>query len=100
MGIRSPVSQTRKIVYYCWTSIANCLKSYEKRRRRDAQRTATYHFMGYSTLYPFYHFPERVRMRLRYEISVLARTCAKIHLFITSQFVILPPYQHKGHGGK
>ncbi|KAH8114246.1 histone acetyltransferase type B catalytic subunit [Phellopilus nigrolimitatus] len=52
---------------------------YEKRRRRDASRTPTYHFVGYSSLYPFYCFPERVRMRL-------------------SQFVILPPYQRSGHG--
>lgn len=52
---------------------------YEKRKRRDAARTETYHFMGYSSLYPFWYFPERVRLRL-------------------SQFIILPPYQHKGHG--
>ncbi|KAL5528913.1 hypothetical protein ACEPAG_4887 [Sanghuangporus baumii] len=50
---------------------------YEKRRRRDG--TPTYHFVGYSTLFPFFCFPDRVRMRL-------------------SQFVILPPYQHAGHG--
>ncbi|KAI5116562.1 hypothetical protein M0805_001547 [Coniferiporia weirii] len=52
---------------------------FEKRRRRDASQTPTYHFIGYSSLYPFYCFPERVRLRL-------------------SQFVILPPYQHAGHG--
>jgi hypothetical protein len=27
---------------------------------------ATYHFAGYSSLYPFYCFPERIRLRLRY----------------------------------
>jgi len=52
---------------------------YEKRRRRDAARTPTYHFVGYSSLFPFYCFPDMVRMRL-------------------SQFVILPPYQRLGHG--
>ncbi|KAL6308026.1 histone acetyltransferase type B catalytic subunit [Sparassis latifolia] len=52
---------------------------FEKRKRRHAPEVATYHFVGYSTLYPFYCFPERVRMRL-------------------SQFVILPPYQQEGHG--
>ncbi|OBZ75134.1 Histone acetyltransferase type B catalytic subunit [Grifola frondosa] len=52
---------------------------YEKRKRRSAPDIATYHFVGYSTLYPFYCFPERVRMRI-------------------SQFVILPPYQQEGHG--
>jgi len=35
--------------------------------------------MGYSSLYPFYCFPEKIRLRL-------------------SQFVILPPYQRQGHG--
>lgn len=52
---------------------------YEKRRRRSAPDVTTYHFVGYSTLYPFYCFPERVRMRI-------------------SQFLILPPYQQDGHG--
>ncbi|KAJ7261253.1 histone acetyltransferase type B catalytic subunit [Mycena haematopus] len=54
---------------------------YEKRKRRDAQNIATYHFVGYSSLYPFYCFPEKVRLRL-------------------SQFVILPPYQRYGHGSE
>ncbi|KDQ18533.1 hypothetical protein BOTBODRAFT_154460 [Botryobasidium botryosum FD-172 SS1] len=52
---------------------------YERRRRKDTNRTETYHFVGYSTLYPFYCWPDKVRMRL-------------------SQFVILPPFQAKGHG--
>ncbi|KAF8558516.1 acyl-CoA N-acyltransferase [Imleria badia] len=49
------------------------------RKRRDG--TATYHFVGYSSLYNFYCFPEKVRLRL-------------------SQFVILPPYQRQGHGSE
>jgi len=52
---------------------------YEKRKRRGDPGVATYHFAGYSSLYPFYCFPERIRLRL-------------------SQFVILPPYQRHGHG--
>ncbi|KAH9915786.1 histone acetyltransferase type B catalytic subunit [Epithele typhae] len=52
---------------------------YEKRRRRSSPEVFTYHFVGYSTLYPFYCFPERVRLRI-------------------SQFLILPPYQQDGHG--
>ncbi|KAG7441079.1 histone acetyltransferase type B catalytic subunit [Guyanagaster necrorhizus] len=35
---------------------------YEKRRRRDG--SFTYHFVGYSSLYNFYHFPEKFRLRL------------------------------------
>ncbi|KAG6379181.1 acyl-CoA N-acyltransferase [Boletus reticuloceps] len=52
---------------------------FEKRKRKDG--TATYHFVGYSSLYNFYCFPEKVRLRL-------------------SQFVILPPYQRQGHGSE
>ncbi|KAI0933501.1 hypothetical protein AcV5_005629 [Taiwanofungus camphoratus] len=52
---------------------------YEKRKRRSDPKVGTYHFVGYATLYPFYCFPEKVRMRI-------------------SQFVILPPYQQEGHG--
>ncbi|TRM59888.1 acyl-CoA N-acyltransferase [Schizophyllum amplum] len=51
------------------------------RKRRGDPTVATYHFVGYSTLYPFYCYPERVRMRL-------------------SQFVILPPYQRHAHGSE
>ncbi|KAF7304938.1 Histone acetyltransferase type B catalytic subunit [Mycena kentingensis (nom. inval.)] len=54
---------------------------YEKRKRRDTPDVATYHFVGYSALYPFYCFPDRTRLRL-------------------SQFVILPPYQRAGHGSE
>ncbi|KAJ7460936.1 histone acetyltransferase type B catalytic subunit [Mycena galericulata] len=54
---------------------------YEKRKRRASPNVATYHFVGYSSLYPFYCFPEKVRLRL-------------------SQFVILPPYQRYGHGSE
>ena len=39
---------------------------YECRRRRDG--TSVYHFAGYSTLYPFYCFPEMTRLRLRYAL--------------------------------
>ncbi|KAF8870694.1 histone acetyltransferase type B catalytic subunit [Gymnopilus junonius] len=54
---------------------------YEKRKRNDPSHTVTYHFVGYSSLYPFYYYPERVRLRL-------------------SQFVILAPYQRHGHGSE
>ncbi|PPR06189.1 hypothetical protein CVT26_005463 [Gymnopilus dilepis] len=54
---------------------------YEKRKRNDSSHTVAYHFIGYSSLYPFYHYPERVRLRL-------------------SQFVILTPYQRHGHGSE
>ncbi|KAK0474226.1 acyl-CoA N-acyltransferase [Armillaria novae-zelandiae] len=50
---------------------------YEKRRRRNGN--SAYHFAGYSSLYNFYHFPEKVRLRI-------------------SQFIILTPYQRQSHG--
>ncbi|CAL1703427.1 unnamed protein product [Somion occarium] len=52
---------------------------YEKRQRKHSPEVWTYHFVGYSTLFPFYCYPEKVRLRI-------------------SQFVILPPYQQEGHG--
>ncbi|KAG8944860.1 histone acetyltransferase 1 [Tulasnella sp. 424] len=52
---------------------------FEKRRRRDEARTPVYHFVGYSSLYSFYCWPDKVRLRL-------------------SQFVIAGPYQSQGHG--
>ncbi|EJD53024.1 histone acetyltransferase type B catalytic subunit [Auricularia subglabra TFB-10046 SS5] len=54
---------------------------FERRRRKDAARTPVYHFVGYSSLYPFFFWPDKVRLRL-------------------SQFVILPPYQKQAHGSK
>ncbi|KAK2460635.1 hypothetical protein APHAL10511_007105 [Amanita phalloides] len=45
------------------------------------KRDSTYCLVGYSSLYNFYHFPEKVRMRL-------------------SQFIILPQYQRHGHGSE
>ncbi|KAF9505816.1 hypothetical protein BS47DRAFT_1322163 [Hydnum rufescens UP504] len=52
---------------------------YERRRRNNADKTVTYHFVGYTSLYPFFCWPDKVRLRL-------------------SQFVIVPPYQNQGHG--
>ncbi|KAF9448901.1 histone acetyltransferase type B [Macrolepiota fuliginosa MF-IS2] len=53
---------------------------YEKQKRPGSD-VPTYHFVGYSSLYSFYHFPEKTRLRL-------------------SQFVILPPYQKQGLGSQ
>lgn len=50
---------------------------YEKVSRDDKQ---TWHFMGYTSLYKFWCWPDSSRIRL-------------------SQFVILPPFQKQGHGG-
>ncbi|KIY73276.1 histone acetyltransferase type B [Cylindrobasidium torrendii FP15055 ss-10] len=52
---------------------------YEKRLSPDSP--PEYHFMGYSSLYNFYYFPDKTRLRL-------------------SQFVILPPFQRGGHGSE
>ncbi|KAL7423933.1 histone acetyltransferase 1 [Cryptotrichosporon argae] len=52
-----------------------------ERRKRPSTGEDTYHFVGYVSTYPFWCYPDQVRLRL-------------------SQFVILPPYQHQGHGSK
>jgi hypothetical protein len=47
--------------------ISQCVDEnrYEKRKRRTTPVVETYHFVGYSSLYPFYCFPDKVRLRLR-----------------------------------
>lgn len=52
---------------------------YEKATSEE-KGTTTWHFMGYTSLYKFWCWPDSSRIRL-------------------SQFVILPPYQKQGHGG-
>ncbi|KAF9586269.1 histone acetyltransferase 1 [Lunasporangiospora selenospora] len=42
---------------------------------------AVYHFVGYCNMYPYFFYPDQIRMRI-------------------SQFLILPPYQQQGHGGR
>ncbi|CAO3617074.1 unnamed protein product [Cunninghamella echinulata] len=49
---------------------------YQKEKFSDSY---IYTFIGYSSAYPFYCWPEQIRMRI-------------------SQFLILPPYQNRGHG--
>ncbi|TPX46044.1 hypothetical protein SeLEV6574_g03462 [Synchytrium endobioticum] len=51
--------------------------TYEKRNEGGRE---SYTFVGYSTCYPFFCYPDSVRMRI-------------------SQFVVLPLYQGQGHGG-
>ncbi|KAL0089573.1 DNA-binding transcription regulator [Phycomyces blakesleeanus] len=47
--------------------------------KQGQNESAVYHFVGYCTAYPFFCWPENIRMRI-------------------SQFLILPPYQKQGHG--
>jgi hypothetical protein len=44
---------------------SHTLYRYEKRKRKDTPEVATYHFAGYTSLYSFYHYPEKIRLRLR-----------------------------------
>jgi histone acetyltransferase 1 len=50
-----------------------------ERYRTDTDQIR-YGFAGYTTVYPFYAYPDRTRLRI-------------------SQFIILPPFQRTGHGG-
>lgn len=38
---------------------------FEKRKRPDSD-LQTYHFIGYTSVYPFWCYPDQVRLRLRY----------------------------------
>jgi len=49
---------------------------YEKYKESDG--TFSYHFVGYTTIYKFYAYPDKIRPRI-------------------SQVLILPPHQRKGH---
>jgi len=51
---------------------------YEK-RNGITNNSASYHFVAYASLYPFFFWPDKIRLRL-------------------AQFIILPPYQQSGHG--
>ena len=62
MGICGSVGFIASFV--CPQMIADEIR-YEKRKRRTTPVTETYHFLGYSSLYPFYCFPDKVRLRLR-----------------------------------
>ncbi|EPQ30483.1 uncharacterized protein PFL1_02009 [Pseudozyma flocculosa PF-1] len=53
---------------------------YERVRPQAHDEPPSWHFVGYTSLYRFWCWPDAARMRL-------------------SQFVILPPYQKAGHGG-
>ncbi|KAI5454777.1 histone acetyltransferase 1 [Naganishia albida] len=58
------------------------LLTFETRTRTSGDTTTTsYHFVGYVSAYPFWCYPDNIRLRL-------------------SQFVILPPFQGKGHGSQ
>ncbi|KAG2184807.1 hypothetical protein INT43_000720 [Umbelopsis isabellina] len=48
-------------------------------KREDETDSKLYHFVGYATVYPFFCWPDKIRMRI-------------------SQFLILPPFQKCGHG--
>lgn len=45
--------------------MADLVTRFEKRERKSNPTNVSYHFMGYSSLYNFYYFPDKVRMRLR-----------------------------------
>jgi histone acetyltransferase 1 len=63
------------------------------------RRDGVYHFAGYTSVYPFWHYPDQIRLRLRSVTSSLSPPQPPPAL-TPSQFVILPPYQHAGHGSR
>jgi hypothetical protein len=67
MGVCRSVSFFFSFPGWFFVPISQCVDEnrYEKRKRRTTPVTETYHFVGYSSLYPFYCFPDKVRLRLR-----------------------------------
>ncbi|RKO88620.1 acyl-CoA N-acyltransferase, partial [Blyttiomyces helicus] len=72
-----------------------------------------YSIVGYCTYYNFFHWPMNKRMRIRYKAAIryqAARvadadypTDETVNSFVlreNSQFLILPPFQKKGHGAR
>lgn len=76
MGIFGAVSPKRRNSIVQTNPRSSVILSFE--RRTMGSRT-THHFVGYVSAFPFWCYPDSVRMRL-------------------SQFVILPPYRRQGHG--
>jgi hypothetical protein len=68
MGVCSPVS-----VSLCWKNTWLTGGRFEKGHRAHSENSA-YRFVGYSSLYPFYSYPEKVRLRLR--LALALRVCA------------------------
>lgn len=95
LGICRSVGSIYCLIVSCWAFLR-----FEKRKRRDPSHGVAYHFVGYSSLYPFYYYPEKVRLRLRLvcwiHLPILILMFSSLH----SQFVILTPYQRQGHGCK
>ena len=65
-------THTRMPLFYCadpsdpsFPRILFLRSRYEKRQRKHTPDVWTYHFVGYSTLFPFYCYPEKIRLRIR-----------------------------------
>lgn len=67
VGVCRPVGTSLRSLYQTDVPLTRLWSvcRFEKRKRRTASPVETYHFVGYSSLYPFYCYPEKVRLRLR-----------------------------------
>jgi histone acetyltransferase 1 len=61
-----------------------CLTIFKK---SPTAKNSRYEFVGFSTYYPFFHYPDKIRMRIRFT-----------NITNFSQILILPPFQRAGHG--
>ncbi|KAJ3191391.1 hypothetical protein HK101_007817 [Irineochytrium annulatum] len=57
----------------------------------------SYFLVGYTTVYAFYSYPDKKRMRIRSERRS-GEKCLLTEFLHDSQFLIFPPYQTNGHG--
>ena len=75
----------------------------------------SYSIVAYATVYQYFAYPDKIRPRIRYvwnehlhleghaPVHTIYHRClfgSFLHAFRTSQFLVLPPFQRKGHGGR
>ena len=58
-----------------------------------------YSITGYATVYSYYAYPDKIRPRIRYYLTMYSVNTHMCNLFLFSQMLIMPPYQRKGLGG-
>ncbi|XP_065838985.1 histone acetyltransferase type B catalytic subunit-like isoform X1 [Oscarella lobularis] len=75
----------------------------------------SYSIVAYATVYQYFAYPDKIRPRIRYvwnehlhleghaPVHTIYHRClfgSFLHTFRTSQFLVLPPFQRKGHGAR
>lgn len=75
--------------------LPHILHRYEK--TIESGGSTHYSITGYASVYLYYAYPDKIRPRIRYYLTMYSVDTCTISLF--SQMLIMPPYQRKGLGG-